>query len=40
MRNYNNTACGILTGKFKQNRSKVIDMQFYWLRDRNAQVRF
>ena len=26
MRTDNNTACGILTGKFKQNQSKAIDM--------------
>ena len=40
MRTDNNTACGILTGTFKQNRSKAIDMRFYWLRDRVEQGQF
>lgn len=34
MRTDNNTACGILTGKFKQNQSKAIDMQLMILAKR------
>ena len=33
MQTDNDTVCGILTSKFKQNRSKAIDMRFYWLQD-------
>ena len=36
----NNTAEGILNGKIKQNRSKGIDMRYYWLRDRVSQGQF
>ena len=32
----NRTALGILTGTIKQKRSKAIDMQFCWLKDRAA----
>ena len=38
MRTDNNTACGILIDTFKENRSKAIDMHFYWLRDRADQA--
>ena len=40
MRTDTSTACGILTSTFKQNRSKAIDMQFYWLWHRAAQGQF
>ena len=41
MKTVNNTAFGIIiTSKLTQNRSKAIDMQFYWLRDGVAQVQF
>jgi hypothetical protein len=33
MRTDNNTAEGIMNGTIKQNRSKAIYMQFYWLKD-------
>jgi hypothetical protein len=33
MRTDNNTAEGIMNGTIKQNRSKAIDMRFYWLKD-------
>jgi hypothetical protein len=33
----NNTAEGIMNGTIKQNRSKAIDMSFYWLKDRVKQ---
>jgi hypothetical protein len=36
----NSTADGILNGKIKQNQSKGIDMQYYWLRDRVKQGQF
>ena len=36
----NSTACGILNDKANQNRSKAIDMRFYWLRDRIRQGQF
>jgi len=36
----NITACGILNDTIKQKRSKAIDMQFYWLRDRARQGQF
>ena len=36
----NITAEGILNGKIKQNRSKGIDMRYYWLRDRVSQGQF
>lgn len=36
----NSTADGILNGKIKQNRSKGIDMRYYWLRDRVQQGQF
>ena len=33
----NNTANGIINGIFKEDRSKAIDMRFYWLVDRVEQ---
>eukprot|EP00536_Pseudo-nitzschia_multiseries_P006489 jgi/Psemu1/15436/gm1.15436_g len=36
----NNTAEGILNGTIKQKRSKAIDMQYYWLKDRAQQGQF
>ena len=36
----NSTALGILTGTIKQHKSKAIDMQFYWIRDRSNQDQF
>ena len=36
----NMTAKGILTGTIKQKRPKVIDMRFYWLKDRQEQGQF
>ena len=36
----NTTAQGILTGKFKQKRSKSIDMRFWWPKDRIDQKQF
>jgi len=36
----NTTAHGIITGTVKQNRSKAIDMRFYWLKDRVGQGQF
>ena len=36
----NSTAHGILNGTVTQNRSKAIDMRFYWLRDRVKQGQF
>ena len=36
----NSTADGILNGTIKQNRSKGIDMRYYWLRDRVEQGQF
>jgi hypothetical protein len=40
MRTDNNTAEGIMNGIIKQNRSKAIDMRFYWLKDRVSQGQF
>ena len=40
MRTDNNTASGIINGIFKQDRSKAIDMRFYWLVDRVKQGQF
>jgi len=40
MRTDNNTASGIINGIFKQDRSKAIDMRFYWLIDRVKQGQF
>ena len=40
MRTNNNTACGIITGTLKHNRSKAIDMRFYWLQDQIEQGQF
>jgi hypothetical protein len=34
------TAEGIMNGIIKQNRSKAIDMRFYWLKDRVEQGQF
>jgi hypothetical protein len=36
----NNTASGIATDTVKQQRSKAIDMRFYWIRDRVRQGQF
>ena len=36
----NLTACGILNKTCKQTRSKAIDMNYYWVRDRIAQKQF
>ena len=36
----NTTANGIINGIVKQQRSKAIDMQFYWLKDRVEQGQF
>jgi hypothetical protein len=33
----NSTAYGILNNKLNQKRSKVMDIRFYWVRDRIAQ---
>ena len=40
MKTNNMTAKGILTGTIKQKRSKAIDIQFYWLKDRQEQGQF
>ena len=40
MRTDNSTACGIINKTFKQNRSKAVDMRFYWLIDRTEQKKF
>ena len=40
IRTDNNTADGIINGTFQQNRSKAIDMRFYWLIDRAKQGQF
>ena len=36
----NSTANGIINGTITQNRSKAIDMRFYWLKCRQAQEQF
>ena len=36
----NSTAEGIVNDKIKQNRSKAIDMRFYWLKCRQSQEQF
>ena len=36
----NETAIGFLKSTMKQNRSKAIDMRFYWVRDRAKQNQF
>jgi hypothetical protein len=36
----NLTTFGIVSGKMKEQRSKAIDMCFYWLKDREAQEKF
>jgi hypothetical protein len=36
----NTTACGILNGTVKQERSRAMDMRFYWIRDRTQQGQF
>ena len=33
LRTDNNTASGIMNGTIRQQRSKAIDMRFYWLKD-------
>ena len=40
LRTNNKTAQGILSGKFKQKRSKSIDMRFHWFKDRIVQGQF
>jgi hypothetical protein len=40
MQTDNTTAHGILRGTCKQQRSKAIDMRFYWVRDRAQQEQF
>jgi hypothetical protein len=40
IRTDNSTANGIMNSTVKQNRSKAIDMRFYWLRDRVDQGQF
>ena len=40
MQTDSNTASGIINGIFKQDRSKAIDMRFYWLVDRVKQGQF
>lgn len=40
LRTDNQAANGILTGKFKQKRSKAIDMRFHWIKDRVEQKQF
>jgi hypothetical protein len=36
----NSTAAGIATDSVKQKRSKAMDMQFYWIRDRVRQGQY
>jgi hypothetical protein len=36
----NSTACGIANDNIKQQRSRSIDMRFYWVRDRKQQGHF
>jgi predicted transposase YdaD len=36
----NSTACGIANDNIKQQRSRAIDMRFYWVRDRVKQNQF
>ena len=36
----NSIASGIMNGTIKQQKSKAIDMQFYWLKDRVGQQMF
>jgi hypothetical protein len=40
IRTDNSTADGIINGTVKQQRSKAIDMRFYWVRDRTQQKQF
>jgi hypothetical protein len=40
MRTDNSTACGIANTTVKQQRSKAIDMRFYWIQDRVKQGQF
>ena len=40
MKTDNTTASGIINGTVKQQRSKAIDMRFYWLKDRVEQGQF
>lgn len=40
IRTDNSTANGIVNSTIRQNRSKAIDMRFYWLRDRVEQNQF
>jgi hypothetical protein len=40
IRTDNSTADGIINGTVKQQRSKAIDMRFYWVRDRTQQQQF
>ena len=36
----NSTAVGIATKEFRQNKSKAMDMQFYWINNRIEQGKF
>eukprot|EP00957_Ditylum_brightwellii_P158830 12089468-Ditylum_brightwellii.AAC.1 len=36
----NSTACGIINTTVKQLRMRIIDMRFYWVRDRCVQGHF
>ena len=36
----NTTAVGLINKEIKQKRTKLIDMRFYWLQDREAQNQF
>ena len=36
----NSTAVGITTKEFRQNKSKAMDMRFYWINDRIEQGQF
>jgi hypothetical protein len=40
MQTDNSTACGIANSNIKQQRSRAIDMRFYWVRDRQQQGHF
>jgi hypothetical protein len=40
MQTDNSTACGIANDTIKQQRSRAIDMRFYWVRDRTKQGHF
>ena len=40
MKTDNSTANGFIRGTIKQNKTKAIDMRFYWLKDRQEQQQF